>query len=218
MNKKKLVILLSCIAGGIVILGIVIALLLSPITSFLHGGTGDDFRNVGSCAGKTTDPQAEATNSGFITPEPIVTPRPEATPTGQQQETAEPTEIATPEPTLDPYEALYEIADTSMMKDIVNVLLVGVDYSTERETWNGKKEWHSDVMMVLAVNFEENRADLISLPRDTYAQIPNVKDRLRVCGGVLRPIGAGLHQLKEAALLVQGDEAEIEFDDISGGA
>ena len=169
MNRKKKIILLSSIAGGVVLAGIAVALLLTPITTFLHGGTGENFHNVGSCGGNSaTTP--ESTSDLFITPEPTqktaeqtATPEPSATPT------------PTPEPTPDPYEVLYNKADTTMMKDIVNILLVGVDYSTERETWSGKKEWHSDVMIVLAVNFEENRADLISLPRDTYAKIPDVK-------------------------------------------
>ena len=209
MKQKRLVILLSCIAGGIVILGIVIALLLSPITSFLHSGTGEDFRNVGSCAGKTTDPQANAGNESFITPEPQRTPGAEETPLVQTTSAPQATDAPTPEPTVDPYQVLYEKADTSMMQDIVNILLVGVDYSTERETWHGKKEWHSDVMMVLAVNFDENRADLISLPRDTYAEIPNVKGiyklnaALNCGGGLYKDDGSfnpkGLEKVCEAA-------------------
>ena len=54
MDKKKLVVILSWVAGAVVILGVVIALMLTPITSFLHGGTGEDFHKVGSCAGRTT--------------------------------------------------------------------------------------------------------------------------------------------------------------------
>ena len=188
MDKKKLVVILSCVAGAVVILGVVIALMLTPITSFLNGGTGEDFHKVGSCAGRTTAPQAEASDFGFITPEPAETPSPADTPAVVV--TDQPTDAPTPTPTIDPYVELMEKADTSMMKDIVNVLLVGVDYSTERETWNGKKEWHSDVMMVLAVNFEENRADLISLPRDTYASIPDVKGiyKLTSCLGINQKI------------------------------
>ncbi len=190
MKKKKLVILLSCIAGGVVILGIAIALLLSPITSFLHSGTGDAFKNVGTCAGRRESQATPNATDMFITPEPIATPRADATPSNPEHETPQPTEVATPEPTVDPYQVLYEKADTSMMKDIVNILLVGVDYAPERETWNGKKEWHSDAMIVLAVNFEDNRADLISLPRDTYAQIPDIKGIYKLnaalnCGGGL---------------------------------
>ena len=185
MEKKKKIILLASIAGSVVLIGIVIALLLTPITTFLHGGTGKDFQNVQSCGGKSAS-EPSATSDVFVTPE--TTPaQPEQTPAATQE--AE-TPTPTPSPTVDPYEQLYSKADTSMMKDIVNILLVGVDYSTERDTWSGKKEWHSDVMIVLAVNFEENRADLISLPRDTYAKIPDVKGIYKLnasinCGGGL---------------------------------
>ncbi len=191
MNRKKLVILLSCIAGGIVILGVVIALLLSPITSFLHSGTGEDFKNVGSCSGRTEAKQTPIADTVFITPIPTGDKLSETTPDAPHPaQTAAPEQNATPAPTLDPYHALYEKADTTIMKDIVNILLVGVDYAPERETWNGKKEWHSDAMLVLAVNFEDNRADLITLPRDTYAEIPNVKGIYKLnaalnCGGGL---------------------------------
>ena len=72
-------------------------------------------------------------------------------------------------PTPDPYEEMLSVADMSMMKDIVNVLVIGVDYAPERETWSGKHAYHADVMLVLAINFKENTVDMISLPRDTYA-------------------------------------------------
>lgn len=187
--KKKRIILLACIAGGVVVLGVLIALFLTPITAFLHQGTGEAFRNVGSCSG-TTVTATDAPIGGFITPLPSEQQAEAPTPnTGTQTETTE-APTPTPSPTVDPYEELYSKADTSMMKDIVNILLVGVDYATERETWSGKKEWHSDVMIVLAINFEENRADLISLPRDTYADVPGIKGIYKLnasinCGGGL---------------------------------
>ena len=185
MSKKKKIILFSSIAAGAIVLGIAAALIFSSL------GTGNSFKKGGSCASKT-NPSVEAETSAPTSPS-IVLVTPEPTGNTAENDTLEPTEEPTPEPTevpIDPYEELLEKADTSMMKDIVNILLVGVDYSTERETWNGKKEWHSDVMMVLAVNFEENRADLISLPRDTYAKIPDVKGIYKLnaslnCGGGL---------------------------------
>ncbi|MBR0507313.1 MAG: LCP family protein, partial [Clostridia bacterium] len=189
MSTKKKIILLSSIAAGVVILGVVIALVIGSL------GTGSAFRNGGSCGGNPQQ-NAEATEEAITTPDPngiiITTDDPVAVPTNDNGEaTAAPTADAEPtKAPVDPYEDLVEQADTSMMKDIVNILLVGVDYSTERETWDGKKEWHSDVMMVLAVNFDENRADLISLPRDTYANIPDVKGIYKLnaslnCGGGL---------------------------------
>ena len=104
------------------------------------------------------------------TPTPANTPLPDAT------------------PTPDPYEEMLSVADLSMMKDIVNVLIVGVDYAPERETWSGKHAYHADVMLVLAINFEENTVDMISLPRDTYAKIPGVEGIYKLnasidCGG-----------------------------------
>ena len=93
-----------------------------------------------------------------------------------------------PTPTLSPYELLQANADYSLMDGIVNVLLVGVDYAPERETWNGKHEYHADVMLLLAVNFKENKVDMISIPRDTYAKIPGVNGKYKInasinCGG-----------------------------------
>jgi len=116
----------------------------------------------------------------------------------------------TPTPTLDPYDVISAQADTSMMQNIVNVLLIGVDYAEERETWSGKHEYHSDVMMVMAINFDENRVDLISLPRDTYAKIPGVKGIYKLnasinCGGGFdAPGGAGFLKTCEAASWMLG--------------
>lgn len=177
MNRKKIT-LFIILGVSVIAVGVLAALLLSPVTSFLYAGSSEDFHQAGgSCAGKAGETPVP-TNEGFLTVEETATPAPNAT------------ESPSPSPTIDPYETLYAQADTSMMQDIVNILLVGVDYSTERETWSGKKEWHSDVMMILAVNFDENRADLISLPRDTYAKIPDTKGIYKLnaainCGGGL---------------------------------
>lgn len=189
MSRKKLMII-GIVAVAIVVIGIVLALLLTPVTTFLFGGTGDDFRNAGTCTAKRAEVQPVQTDDPLIR---VVTPTPTAAP--QQEETAAPEQdaTATPEitPTPMPYEHLQSLADPDMLnQDIVNILLVGVDISEERLTWSGKKEWHSDVMIVLSVNFAENRADLISLPRDTYAAIPGVKGIYKMnaainCGGGL---------------------------------
>jgi len=61
--------------------------------------------------------------------------------------------------------------DTSINSGIVNILLIGSDYSPERDTW--KKNYYADVMLILAINFETKEVDMISLPRDTFAPIYN---------------------------------------------
>lgn len=111
--------------------------------------------------------------------------------------------LPTPSPTIDPYEELMSQADLSMMKDIVNVLIMGVDYAEERETWNGKHSYHTDVMMILAINFEDKKVDMISLPRDTYANIPGIDGIYKLnaaidCGGGY-PTDEGFQKVCEAA-------------------
>ena len=193
--KNKRMLLIGLAAVGIVAVGIVLALLLPPVTTFLFQGTGEDFRNAGTCRARTVTASPAPTENVIVIVPTTPAPTAVALKTDQPIEDLQPTDTPAPVPTAteevkSAYDTLYEQADVSMMKDIVNILLVGVDFSEERLTWNGKKEWHSDVMIVLSVNFEENRADLISLPRDTYAEIPNVKGIYKLnaainCGGGL---------------------------------
>ena len=122
--------------------------------------------------------------------------------------------VASPAPTDDPYTELEKTADVSMMDGIVNILFIGVDYEAARidKKWVGKdgNAFHSDVMIVCAVNFNENRVDLISLPRDTYASIPDVKGVYKLnaalnCGtdgtnyGLFCENGEGFQKVCEAA-------------------
>ena len=50
MNNKRIIIIV--VIGLIIIAGILLAVLISPVTNMLLNGTGDDFRNAGSCAAK----------------------------------------------------------------------------------------------------------------------------------------------------------------------
>ncbi|MDO4572056.1 MAG: LCP family protein [Clostridia bacterium] len=93
---------------------------------------------------------------------------------------------ATPTPTLSPEEQLMNEADRDFMQDRVNILLLGFDQSPEREDEDSevyrdeKNNYRSDVLMLLAVNFKEDSAHLISVPRDTYTPIYNVRGRWKV--------------------------------------
>ena len=128
---------------------------------------------------------------------------------------AGPADEPTPSPTIDPYTELQQQADTSIMKNILNVAFIGVDYAEERLSgYGGKAEdnaFHADVILVLAINFDENRVDMISIPRDTYAKIPGVKGIYKInasldCGGGLfAENGAGFEKVCEAASWMLGD-------------
>ncbi len=115
--------------------------------------------------------------------------------------------------TPSPLDLLMAQADTSFLKDTINILLIGVDHSVDRDTeeWvkqGGKQAFHSDVMLVLAVNKNTGTVNMISLPRDTYAQIPGVEGIYKLnasidCGGGW-PTEAGFEKVCEAASWMLG--------------
>lgn len=118
-----------------------------------------------------------------------------------QQVTTAPSEAASPSDTQpddtptassepDPYDEIKSKANMDLLKDIVNIMLIGVDHGDEREDedWTGKRAFHADVMIVLAINTKTSEVNMISLPRDTWAEIPEVKGIYKInasldCGG-----------------------------------
>lgn len=114
--------------------------------------------------------------SAFETPQQAAQPTPARTAPA----------AATPAPTQSPEEALLEQADLSFMDGRVNVLLLGYDQSPEREDEDSDlyrdedNNYRSDVMMLAAINFNEESVHLISIPRDTYAAIYNTRGRWKI--------------------------------------
>lgn len=97
----------------------------------------------------TIDPSKLATSTPALTPKP--------------EDTDVPTTVTTTTPGI------------TEGKEILNILLIGVD---RREAANGADskgtsksagtDPHADVQMIVAINFKENKVDLISIPRDTF--------------------------------------------------
>ncbi len=111
------------------------------------------------------------------TPTLAPTPTPTQTPTQSAAPTASPTPEPTPTPTPAPTYSPKELTDLSFMKNRVNILMLGWDQSPERgeegsDVYRDEdNNYRSDVIMLLTVNFESGRADLISVPRDTFATL-----------------------------------------------
>lgn len=208
-NKTKRVRTYALLAA-VAILAIALGVLLGgKISGVLFSGQ-DLFTTIDQTV------QAPTPEPVKVTAAPIVVPTAAAT---AEQITDPPTPIVTdaprtPTPTADPYSELVQVADANMMDGIVNILFIGVDYEAARidKKWNGKdgNAFHSDVMIVCAVNFNENRVDLISLPRDTYANIPGVNGVYKLnaalnCGtdgtnyGLFCENGEGFQKVCEAA-------------------
>ena len=199
------------VLGALAILAIALGVLLGgKISGILFSG-----KDLFLTEPQTAQVQATPTPQPVpVTQVPITLPVVVATPEITVAP-ATPTEVpATPAPTLNPYEKLAMVADTYMMDGIVNIMFIGVDYEAARidKKWAGKdgNSFHSDVMIVCAVNFNENRVDLISLPRDTYANIPGVAGVYKLnaalnCGtdgtnyGLFCENGEGFEKVCEAA-------------------
>ncbi len=114
-----------------------------------------------------------------------------AEPTPKPVSTAAPadTATATPEPTvtLSPEELLALQADLEFMKDRVNILLAGIDYAQER---TGRDDFRTDTLMLFSVNFSTERVDIISIPRDSYADIAFTDRNWKINGAFMSAGGA----------------------------
>lgn len=122
--------------------------------------------------------------SAFDKPSPAIIFTP--SPTAAQNAPVAVTPPPAPTPTLSPEEVLRRQADAEFMKNKVNILMLGWDQSPEREDEDSRlyrdedNNFRSDVLIVLTVDFETKRVDMISIPRDTYAPIYNTKGRWKI--------------------------------------
>ncbi len=114
---------------------------------------------------------------------PLSTPKPADTPQASfgAELTPEPT------PTLSPEEQLSLLADPNFMKDRVNILLTGIDYAPERE---GRNDFRTDTIMMFSVNFATGKVDILSVPRDSYADIAFTDNRWKINGAYMSAGGA----------------------------
>jgi len=79
-----------------------------------------------------------------------------------------PTPEPTPSPTPDPEALLSSEADLEFMQNRVNILVLGIDESTERENWGS---FRTDTIMLVTIDFVTNDVNIISVPRDSYVKI-----------------------------------------------
>lgn len=135
---------------------------------------------------------------------PIITPEPE--------ETSAPTS-----PASSPSLATTKPANTPtptepVAKEILNVLLIGIDRTEDGgKSSNGPTDHHADVIMVVAINFKENKVDLISIPRDTFVHAPEIMNGIykingsfNVGGGFEAKNGEGFLKVRDAAQYMLG--------------
>ena len=79
-------------------------------------------------------------------------------------------EEAQPSPTPDQESLLSGQADAEFMSNRTNILLLGIDESTERENWG---TFRTDTMILVSIDFSNNDVCMVSIPRDSYVKIYN---------------------------------------------
>ena len=60
--------------------------------------------------------------------------------------------------------------DAEFMSNRTNILLLGIDESTERENWG---TFRTDTMILVSIDFSNNDVCMVSIPRDSYVKIYN---------------------------------------------
>ena len=95
---------------------------------------------------------------------------PEGTPAPVKSTPAPADEEAQPSPTPDQESLLSGQADAEFMSNRTNILLLGIDESTERENWG---TFRTDTMILVSIDFSNNDVCMVSIPRDSYVKIYN---------------------------------------------
>lgn len=111
-------------------------------------------------------------------PSPVTTPDAEPSPTDELPKlTPAPTPVPTPSPTPSPLPeyVLEGMADNDFMEGRVNILVLGVDNSPEREA---SGSFRTDTMILVTVDFKSMDVDMISIPRDSYVKLYNNENLL----------------------------------------
>lgn len=95
---------------------------------------------------------------------------PEGTPPPVELTPAPADEGPQPSPTPDQESLLSGQADAEFMSNRTNILLLGIDESTERENWG---TFRTDTMILVSIDFSNNDVCMVSIPRDSYVKIYN---------------------------------------------
>ena len=72
-------------------------------------------------------------------------------------------------------------AEPAEKQGILNILLMGIDAYESGRTSSGTMP-HTDTMMVIAINFDAETVDLITLPRDTFTDVPGYSGYYKLNG------------------------------------
>ena len=115
------------------------------------------------------------------------------------------------EATAGPAATLPVTAVPEVKSNIVNILLMGIDAYEDGGTTSGT-EPHTDVMLVIAINFDKDVVDIITLPRDIFTTAPGLHGFYKL-NGVFNA-GGGMQNM-EGGFALTRRAAEIWLGGIS---
>ncbi len=110
---------------------------------------------------------SDISNPESLFEEPVIIPTPALQ--------SAPAPTAVPTPTPDPDKVLSAQSDEEFMSKRTNILVLGIDESTEREDWGS---FRTDTMLLVSVDFSDNDVCMVSIPRDSYVKLYNEKGEL----------------------------------------
>ena len=130
-----------------------------------------------------------------------------------EEEIIPPELLATATPAIAQQEQI-PIKDSVQMSGIVNVALFGIDAREDDSSTSGSMP-HTDVNMVVAVNFDTKEVSLISLARDVFTTVPGHSGFYKFSGvRTLQPGAGGMAGGRIRTLLLWGG---LSSSDRSGG-
>ena len=115
-------------------------------------------------------------------------------------------------PLINPFaNSLEHIQGPALPEEVVNILLVGIDYGEKGYRGSAYKDvlenCHADAMLVVTIHPKTNRVDLVSIPRDTFTYVPGVRGIYKLNASINCGDGTvedGLEKACEAAAWVLG--------------
>lgn len=95
------------------------------------------------------------------------------------------------------------VSPESLPYKTTNIMIMGIDAFSDGSTSSGTVP-HTDVTMVISINFEKNTVDLISIQRDTFTTVPGYRGFYKFnsvfnIGGGMDDVHAGLQLTCRAA-------------------
>lgn len=75
-------------------------------------------------------------------------------------------------------EAIPDLKNTAFKKNAINILLLGIDSDYIRES--KKMGYRSDSIMVTSVNLDTKEVKMLSIPRDSYTDVPGNKNKDKI--------------------------------------